>query len=59
MFEYSVLDKIRLDCKVYPSPLQTHTHTFYIYYQLITEACLIFITSILSLIQNKCLPPIF
>ena len=36
IFEYSELDKIRLDCKVYPSP--PHTHTFCIYYQLTTEA---------------------
>ena len=40
IFEYSVLDKIRLDCKVYPShPFAspyTHIHTFYIYYELTT-----------------------
>ena len=41
MFEYSVLDKIRLDCMVYPS----HTHTQ--------------LASNLTLIQNKCPPPIF
>ena len=29
IFEYSVLDKIMLDCKVFPPP-----HTFYINYQL-------------------------
>ena len=63
MFQYSVLDKIRLDCNMYPSSLytcarththtQTHIHTFYIYYQLTTVACLISITSNLSLIINK------
>ena len=39
IFEYSILDKIRLNCKVYPSP---PTHTFYIYYQLTTEAKITF-----------------
>ena len=62
MFEYSVLYKIRLDCKVYPSPYthaRAHNHNFYRYHQLTTEACLIFITSNLSLIQNTFPPQIF
>ena len=29
IFEYSVLDRIRLDCKVYPPPY-THTHILHI-----------------------------
>ena len=63
MFQYSVLDKIRLGCNMYPSSLytcacththtQTHIHTFYIYYQLTTVASLISISSNLSLIINK------
>ena len=63
MSQYSVLDKIRLGCNIYPSSLytcacththtQTHIHTFYIYYQLTTVACLISISSNLSLIINK------
>ena len=63
MFQYSVLNKIRLGCNMYPSSLytcarththtQTHIHTFHIYYQLTTVACLISKTSNLSLIINK------
>ena len=36
IFEYSVPDNIRLDCKVYP--YHPHTNAFYMYYQLTTEA---------------------
>ena len=59
MFEYSVLDKIRLDCNEYLYPSLPPYITFTYIINLPQKKCLIFITSNLSLIQNKCPSPTF